>query len=360
MSAPRRYPLLLPIAVACLSTVGCAATLNDLRATHAGFAVELQEVGNKGGRECAPLAYAMAQAEHDFAAVEFAQADVLRATHHMREARKYLDVAKVAAAACGGATTGGAQTITTVDGGTTIAPATPWTGGAATSTVAAPVDSDNDGYTDDVDKCPSKPEDPDGFNDHDGCPDLDNDGDGINDDVDRCPSEPEDLDGTEDTDGCIDPDNDGDGIPDVQDVCPDAPETVNGLDDTDGCPDEALSRVRVERNQIVLVEPIAFIGKSNAFADGAMLVLSELSVLLESRPTMRIRIEAHTDSNGDAATNQTLTVEQSRSVRDYLAAQGVDPSRMEAVGYGATMPIDTNRTPEGRAANQRIEIYIVN
>jgi len=53
---------------------------------------------------------------------------------------------------------------------------------------------------------------------------LDRDGDGIPDDVDKCPNEPEDFDGFEDEDGCPDPDNDKDGIPDVMDKCPNEPE----------------------------------------------------------------------------------------------------------------------------------------
>lgn len=65
----------------------------------------------------------------------------------------------------------------------------------------------------------------------------DQDGDGIPDDADKCPSEPEDKDGFEDEDGCPDPDNDHDGIPDDKDLCPNAPETFNGFEDEDGCPD---------------------------------------------------------------------------------------------------------------------------
>src|SRR5581483_9169557 len=74
-------------------------------------------------------------------------------------------------------------------------------------------DSDGDGIPDDVDKCPNAPEDKDGFEDSDGCPDPDNDHDGIPDTIDKCPNEPEDVDGFQDQDGCPDPDNDGDGIP---------------------------------------------------------------------------------------------------------------------------------------------------
>ena len=73
---------------------------------------------------------------------------------------------------------------------------------------AEPVDSDGDGILDTADACPKAPEDRDGFEDSDGCPDDDNDGDRFNDFVDKCPNEPEDMDGFEDSDGCPDLDND--------------------------------------------------------------------------------------------------------------------------------------------------------
>jgi len=73
--------------------------------------------------------------------------------------------------------------------------------------------------------------------------------------VDKCPNEPEDFDGFEDEDGCPDPDNDKDGIPDVVDKS-NEPETVNGVDDEDGCPDEAPIVVREDR--ILLTEHVLF------------------------------------------------------------------------------------------------------
>ena len=63
----------------------------------------------------------------------------------------------------------------------------------AFATAASPpssVDTDSDGITDAADKCPSEPEDRDGFEDLDGCPDPDNDGDGVRDAVDKCPNDP--------------------------------------------------------------------------------------------------------------------------------------------------------------------------
>jgi OmpA-OmpF porin, OOP family len=98
-------------------------------------------------------------------------------------------------------------------------------------------DNDRDGIPDSRDKCRDAPEDVDGFQDDDGCPDPDDDQDGVLDGNDRCRNEPEDKDGFEDADGCPDPDNDQDGIPDAKDICPTGPEDKDGFRDEDGCPD---------------------------------------------------------------------------------------------------------------------------
>jgi hypothetical protein len=100
-------------------------------------------------------------------------------------------------------------------------------------------DRDHDGVYDLDDKCPDQPEDRDGFNDNDGCPDLDNDNDGIPDAADKCPNDAEDMDQFEDEDGCPDLDNDKDGIPDLNDACPNAAEDGQGKRPKDGCPSTA-------------------------------------------------------------------------------------------------------------------------
>lgn len=103
-------------------------------------------------------------------------------------------------------------------------------------------DQDGDGVPDDIDGCPTEPEDLDGFDDGDGCPDPDNDMDGLEDHEDPCPDEAEDIDGFEDEDGCPDTDNDQDGVPDGFDSCPDVPEDMDGDRDDDGCPDNDTDR----------------------------------------------------------------------------------------------------------------------
>ncbi len=99
-------------------------------------------------------------------------------------------------------------------------------------------DRDLDGIDDGADQCPTEPEDMDGTEDSDGCPDLDNDLDNVPDNVDKCPKQAEDVDGFEDSDGCPEGDNDKDGVDDTADSCPAQPETKNGFKDEDGCPDE--------------------------------------------------------------------------------------------------------------------------
>jgi outer membrane protein OmpA-like peptidoglycan-associated protein len=98
-------------------------------------------------------------------------------------------------------------------------------------------DTDSDGVYDREDKCPTQPEDKDGFQDADGCPEPDNDRDRIPDTRDKCPNRAEDRDGYQDHDGCPELDNDKDGIPDLHDECPMKKETLNKYKDKDGCPD---------------------------------------------------------------------------------------------------------------------------
>ncbi len=122
-------------------------------------------------------------------------------------------------------------------GGTIGAPTFRVFGAVGFTPTVSTRDVDDDGVPDVDDGCRQVPEDADGFEDDDGCPEDDNDGDGLPDDDDECPNAPEDADDHEDADGCPDPDNDGDGLRDADDACPDAPEDTDGHQDDDGCPD---------------------------------------------------------------------------------------------------------------------------
>ena len=80
--------------------------------------------------------------------------------------------------------------------------------------------------------------------------------------------------------------------------------------------------------------------------------------MLAEHPALKLTIEGHTDDQGDAAQNLTLSERRAGSVRDYLVDQGVPSSRITARGYGESRPKDTNSTPEGRQLNRRVEIHI--
>ncbi len=225
-------------------------------------------------------------------------------------------------------------------------------------------DNDQDGIPDVSDACPNAAETYNGYDDSDGCPDekphVDTDGDGYVDAQDGCPFDPEDFDGFEDDNGCPDTDNDLDGIFDTSDQCPNDPETPNGYLDEDGCPDEAPSRVIVEKTKIRITEKIFFEYNKAVIQPLSYSLLDEVAQVINDHPALgRIRIEGHTDADGSEAYNLKLSQRRAQAVLDYLVGAGVDPSRLEAVGYGESRPIDTNKTPEGKANNRRVEFTIL-
>ncbi|MCK6569512.1 OmpA family protein [Myxococcota bacterium] len=234
---------------------------------------------------------------------------------------------------------------------------------------AVPVDTDGDGVGDATDRCPNVPEDPDGHEDADGCPETDNDGDGFPDVADLCPATAEDRDGHRDDDGCPDPDNDHDQIADALDRCPLEPEDPDGDADGDGCPDvappiteAALTRfgdAEVRGSQIVLARPITFPKQGGRLAPSVRAVLADVAALLAARNDLkRVRIEVHTDSVGADADNLRKTAFRAGIVRDALVDLGVAAERLVPVGKGESEPIDSNRDAAGRAANRRVELYI--
>jgi OOP family OmpA-OmpF porin len=217
-------------------------------------------------------------------------------------------------------------------------------------------DPDHDGIVGAADKCPNEPEDFDGFQDDDGCPDLDNDGDGIPDKLDKCPNEPEDKDGFQDEDGCPDPDNDGDGIPDVSDKCPNQPETVNGYQDEDGCPDEVPAAVKKFTG---IIQGINFKTKSAEILKGSHVVLDKAVQVLVDYPDVKLEISGHTDNVGKAEFNMELSQKRAESVKNYFVSKGISADRLIAVGYGMDKPITSNKTAADKAKNRRTEFKLV-
>ncbi len=88
---------------------------------------------------------------------------------------------------------------------------------------------------------------------------------------------------------------------------------------------------------------------------------SELDIivrLLRENPTLRIRIDGHTDNVGKAADNLTLSNNRARSVVDYLTSKGIGRDRLTFKGFGSGKPVADNATEEGRAQNRRTELFV--
>ena len=213
-------------------------------------------------------------------------------------------------------------------------------------------DKDGDGIPDDVDLCINDPEDKDGFEDVDGCPDYDNDNDGIYDAQDQCPNHPEDRDGFADTDGCPDEDNDKDGILDVDDACPTVPEVVNGYKDSDGCPDEKPQEIK----QTLVLRGVNFKTASAELLEESYYVLEQVYNSLEAYPEVKVEIGGHTDDQGSNDYNLALSYDRAKSVVAYLVMRGISEDRLVARGYGEDKPMVPNSSAEGRAKNRRVEV----
>ena len=259
-------------------------------------------------------------------------------------------------------------------------------------------DRDGDGVPNTRDACPDEAEDQDGFRDDDGCPDLDNDGDGITDSRDGCPDQAEDRDGFQDGDGCPDPDNDGDGIVDAKDRCPDEAEDQDGFQDEDGCPDAdndgdgvldaadrcpdtpagvvvgadgceqaaavpapvvpvAAAAVLPVAGQTMVLGGVTFQSSSARLLPESTAKLDQLALALRANAEAVVELRGHTDSVGASEVNRDLSQRRAMAVRDALIQRGIEPRRVNAVGYGEDFPIAGNDTAEGRARNRRVELH---
>ena len=186
---------------------------------------------------------------------------------------------------------------------------------------------------------------------------VDTDGDGIVDEDDACPNEPEDFDGFEDEDGCPDPDpdRDGDGVIDRLDSCPDEP----GPEENQGCPEE--QQVVIEESRIEILDKIYFNVDSAELQRRSYAVLDNVAEVLNVHPEISlVRVEGHTDSTGSAGYNLRLSQRRVDSVLRYLVDKGgVGKDRLAAEGFGETRPLVPNaKTKAELAQNRRVEFHI--
>jgi outer membrane protein OmpA-like peptidoglycan-associated protein len=121
--------------------------------------------------------------------------------------------------------------------------------------------------------------------------------------------------------------------------------------------DMAVHKIAVGRSY--RVNDIKYATNSAAITKSSEYILDELITFLKENPTVRIRIEGHTDNVGRLEDNMALSNDRAFTVMEYLQAKGIAGSRLSFKGLGPTVPIASNDTPEGRAQNRRTEFVIV-
>lgn len=104
---------------------------------------------------------------------------------------------------------------------------------------------------------------------------------------------------------------------------------------------------------------ILFQSGSATITEASGPALDELAGYLKACPEATIHVEGHTDADGDEALNLALSVSRAEAVVSALIDRGVGFQRLYAVGYGESMPIDTNDTRAGKQANRRIAFTIL-
>lgn len=120
-----------------------------------------------------------------------------------------------------------------------------------------------------------------------------------------------------------------------------------------------FSKVQVTTGQVVIQEQVFFATGKATIKPASLPLLDEVaSALLLNTDITLVEIQGHTDNVGDSQTNQRLSQQRAQAVRDYLVTQGVDRKRLQAVGYGPSLPIQSNETAAGRAENRRVQFEI--
>ncbi len=123
-----------------------------------------------------------------------------------------------------------------------------------------------------------------------------------------------------------------------------------------------LIEVRLKKlkvNEKVVLKNVFYDVDSYALKPESKVELDKLVQYLNTQKTVKIEIGGHTDNTGNATANQILSENRAKSVLAYLIEKGIDPKRLSYKGYGASSPIDTNATEEGRKNNRRTEYRII-
>lgn len=103
---------------------------------------------------------------------------------------------------------------------------------------------------------------------------------------------------------------------------------------------------------------LTFISGSSEIASSSFPSLDKLVDYLKKNELLQLRLEGHTDSQGDDDYNQQLSEKRALAVENYIVSKGIDKNRVSSKGFGETKPIATNTTSQGREKNRRVEFIL--
>lgn len=113
-----------------------------------------------------------------------------------------------------------------------------------------------------------------------------------------------------------------------------------------------------DRGLVVTLGDVLFDTGHASLKSGSSNHLDKLAVFLNAYPERTAQIEGHTDDVGSDADNMLLSQRRADTVKDFLVAQGIAGSRLNASGKGEAVPLGSNASAEGRQQNRRVEVII--
>ena len=124
---------------------------------------------------------------------------------------------------------------------------------------------------------------------------------------------------------------------------------------------QEIQNVEQERDRLIatMSNSLLFDVNSAVIKPGGIDGLTKVADVLNRYLEETITVKGHTDSTGSEVFNQQLSERRAKSVADFLIGRGVDPGRVNWVGYGEQLPIAGNDTEAGRLQNRRVEIEII-
>ncbi|HPB95759.1 MAG TPA: OmpA family protein, partial [Polyangiaceae bacterium] len=119
------------------------------------------------------------------------------------------------------------------------------------------------------------------------------------------------------------------------------------------------SNVVVTQTQIIIRKQINFETDSAVIKGDSTSLMQEIADVIARNPSIKlVEVQGHTDNTGTREHNQELSERRANAVKDWLVANGIEASRLEATGYGQTRPIAPNVTAANRAKNRRVQFVI--